>query len=159
EELKIPIFWDIDLSNEDPRTARPCSTRPCRERRHSAAPATAPFSARPCSVAWRARRQSRPMKEIWQVTLNSLINRLQSELDLITAVQRVQAHGVCQPLVLHTLDAAPDVRIEICIDPGAAAQHIALIHINDADERLVRKYERPVAETFTDRLPGGLHQV
>ena len=61
-------------------------------------------------------------------------------------------------MVLHVLDNAPDVDIEVTIDPVAAADYVA-IRINDEEERVVRMHAKPIPEVIRERLPAGQYEV
>jgi hypothetical protein len=103
-----------------------------------------------------------PDQTNWQVTLPSLAARLQDRIDALNTLygsdQRVQINGVGQNMVLHVLDNAPDVDIEVTIDPVAAADYVA-IRINDEEERVVRMHAKPIPEVIRERLPAGQYEV
>jgi hypothetical protein len=161
DELRPVQFWQADYSPEDTRNAPLFYTCVPGGKAFGRAGESTIFSQALLQCLEGGAAES-PDEANWQVTLSSLIAKLQDRIDALNTLygsdQRVQVHGGDPKLILHSLDSAPEVEVEILIDPSVAKDHVG-IRISDAEERIVRMHAKPLPETIRERLPGGHYEL
>ena len=101
--------------------------------------------------------------ELWRVTSQTLSARLAEHLRRLTAGtdidQQFRSDGMGADAVIHTLDGAPTVEIELILDPEAARAHAQVAILNE-DGDPAANLPRPLTPyPFRCPLPAGVYTI